>query len=80
MALVHDEACLFTLSLALPRFRDGRDEFGTPTILDDLLGGLASTIQLPMPVRLAIGPIQDWTFKEGILGRHASSDVYRNKA
>ena len=52
LPLIKNEARQVLASLPLLGFRDGRDEFGTATILDDPLSRLPLGIELPMAQRV----------------------------
>jgi hypothetical protein len=58
--------------LMLLRLWDRRDEFGAASVLDDLLRGLASLIELPVAPRVFVGGVQDWVIKEGVVHEPAS--------
>jgi hypothetical protein len=56
LAFVEDKSCLCG-SLALLRLWDRRDEFGTASIVDDLLRGLPRLIEFPAPPRVFVGRV-----------------------
>src|ERR1019366_2639755 len=63
-AFVKNQVLLIHLSLALPRLRNWRDEFGATAGFDDLLCRLALVIKLPVADRVVIGRVQDRPFEE----------------
>ena len=66
LPFVEDKALSAPQLLALLRLRDRRDELGTAPGVDDLLGGLAGLVQLPVPRRVLVGGVQDRLVEERI--------------
>jgi len=45
---------------------DGGDKLGTPALIHNALGGLAVRVQLPMPLWIVVGGIENGVVEEGI--------------
>ena len=67
LALVEDQPFLLGSASALPRLGDGGDELGPAAALDDLLGGLAVAVQLPVPARVRVRGVEDGVLEESIV-------------
>lgn len=64
LALVEYEYRLGS-GLVLLRLGDWRDEFGTASVVDDLLGGLPCVIEFPMPPGVSVWRVQNRVVENG---------------
>ncbi len=66
LALVEHQCRLLDRTLALARLRDWGDELGGAPVLDDLLGGLAGGVKLPVASGIRVGGVQNRVVEEGV--------------
>jgi len=66
LPFVENYLLLLRRFLALFGFRNGRDEFSAPAILNDALSRLALIVQFPMTPRTLVGRVQYGPFEKGI--------------
>jgi hypothetical protein len=71
LTLVQNEFGLL-ITPALPGLGNGRDESGLTAVLDDLLSRLALVIKFPVPRRVLVRRVQDWSLEKLRIGLKVS--------